>query len=484
MGGLIRQFRVWLFSGPRSSPTTYGNPDLHPIDTDRLAKELNVERDAERLGKAEIPRTEATAPTGTESSIIQRIELARHEYAAWGTQRARLLNGIITSTDVTTVADRALQVASEFERKAGLLIDEWSSALGQQTGEIRERKKEFNEFRETHVLTRAARFPTQAEKVFLQMVLAALVLVEGGLNSYFFAQGMLGGFIDGLFYALLFAFINILLAYCYGRFFLPQLFHRGFVHKALGALLLTLGLVAIVAVALIIAHYRLAVSDGFLEAAAVIAWGTFRTSPFDKLQDIQSVLLVVVSIGFALGAMFDAFKLDDRYPGYGDVTRRLNQALEDYALELEIVREQREELKATSLNELDKLIDHMRVALHQLDQAIAQKEETGHRLDNAFANANNCLDALLNRFRQHNNMHRRTQAPTYFSRRVRPPPITRPDCNVDDDRAKYAEQRKKLQVVEENAPLIRANIQSSYSRMFDRLKPIDEHFVEAGGQLR
>lgn len=479
MGNMIRQFFAWLFSGSRPSPTTYGNPDLHPIDTERLAKDLDLERQAERLGKQDIPRPDDRTLTGIEAKIVQVIEKARQEYADWGSQRERLLNETINKTDISPSALRALQLDDEFERKTGSRLNASSSTLNQLKGEIQERNKEFDIFQKNHgLIGRAAKTPSDWEKVFRQTILAVLIIVEGSLNSVFFAQGMWGGLLDGLFYALLFAFINIALAYCYGRFFVPQLFHRHIAHKIIGAVLCLFAITMIITIALLIAHYRDAVSAGSYEAAARIAWNTFRDNPFD-LKDIQSVLLCLVSIGFAIASMFDAFGLDDPYPGYGNVTKHRNQVIDDHANELELVRQQLEDSKGDTLQELDKLIDDMRVALLQFDQAIAQKSETGAKLTRAFTNVDNCLDALLHQFRNTNTMHRKAPPPAYFFEHVIPRPVTRSDFNVIADQEKYASQRRQLQEVESNAPRIRANIQSSYSRFFDRLKSLDEHFSPA-----
>jgi len=475
---MIRRFFAWLFSESRSSSTTYGNPDLHPIDTVRLAKDLDLERQAELLGKQDIPRPDDRALTGIEAKIIQVIEKARQEYADWGSQRERLLNETINNTDISPSALWALQLDDEFERKTGSQLNASSSALNQLKGEIQERNTEYDIFQKDHGFVTAAKIPSDWEKVFRQTILGVLIIIEGGLNSVFFSQGLWGGLLDGLFYALMFAFINIGLAYCYGCFLLPQLFRRHTSHKIVGVVLFLFALAMIVTLALLIAHYRDAVSGGSYEAAARIAWDTFRDKPWD-LKDIQSVLLCLVSIGFALGAMYDAFGLDDPYPGYGEVTRRRNQALDDHRQELELVRAQLENSKEDSLQELDRLIDNMRVALHQLDQAIAQKSETGAKLTRAFTNVDNCLDALLNQFRNTNTMHRKAAVPAYFSEHVILRPVIRPDFIVAADQERYESLRRKFQEVESNAPRIRANIQSSYGRFYERLKSLDEHFAPA-----
>lgn len=484
MGGFFDRFLRWLQSDSKSAPRTHGNPDLHPIDTNRLAKELDLEREAERLGKKELPQSSDKSPIGTEFRVIQVIEKARQDYADWGAQRVRLLNEIITSTDVTPLTRLALQQDAEFERRAGALLNEWSTPLKQLIDDVREKTQGYEHYRKAQDLTqRPAQIPTDWERRLRHTGLFALVLLEAGLNSVFFAQGMWGGLLDGIFYALFFAALNIALAYCYGRFFLPQVFHRSPVRKAIGIVLLAVSVAAIVAVALLIAHYRDAVSGGAYENAARTAWETFRSTP-TTLQDVHSAMLCAISIVFALVAVYDAFGLDDPYPGYGRMARRRNQAIADHAIELGAIREQLEIMKAESLAGLDQFIDKAEIQLNQLDQAIAQKAETDTKLANAFTNVDNCLEALLNMFRQHNRMHRSTPAPDYFTWPVTQRPIVRPDCTTSADKVKYQVQKVALDDLNQGLPRIRANIQRAYSRLYDGLTSLDEHFPTVNLQIR
>src|SRR5205085_1503025 len=111
------------------------------------------------------------------------------------------------------------------------------------------------------------------------------------------------------------------------------------------------------------------------------------------------------------GAIVDSFGLDDPYPGYGKVHRRLAQARGDFRQDLETVREALSELKEESLGELDGLLDKMQLNLKRLDEAISHKETVKARLGTAFLNVDNSLDALIQQFRTSNRVHRKTAVP-------------------------------------------------------------------------
>lgn len=478
MGGLIDRFLRWLQSDAKPARRTYGNPEVHPIDPDRLAKELNLEQEAERLGKKELPSSTDTTIFGPEARIVQGVEKARQGFADWGSGRVKLLNETINSIDLTPNTQEVLQLDTEFERRAGVLLTGWHATLHKLSAAVRECKAEFEAFQKNNGLHRPVQTLSNLERSIRIVVLVGLILIEGAVNSFFFAQGMWGGLLDGLIVAVLFAALNVVLAATYGRRFLPEVFHADIRRRLLGVALLAASLVLIFALALLIAHFRDAVTGGALDSAAKMAWASFKNTP-TTLNDAYSVVLCAVSVVFALVATYDAFGLDDPYPGYGKCARKKEQAVADHAIEMDGIQTSLDELKAETLTHLDTLIDRAEVQLRQLDQAIAQKIETGDRLRNAFTDADNCLDALLRTFRTHNRVHRSTGPPAYFDWMPPLRDIAKPDFSTDQDRAKYSSQKAALEKARSNVAGIRANIQGAYSRLFDRVKSLDEHFPTA-----
>lgn len=132
----LGHFWVWLSSAPTPARAT-GDPDLHPINTQRLANELDLEKEAERLGKRELPPTDSTDLTGLESKLIQVVEKARQGYADWASRRLKILNNEINSIDLTPVTKQALQLDAEFERRANALLHDWTATLKQHSDDTR-----------------------------------------------------------------------------------------------------------------------------------------------------------------------------------------------------------------------------------------------------------------------------------------------------------------------------------------------------------
>jgi len=77
-----------------------------------------------------------------------------------------------------------------------------------------------------------------------------------------------------------------------------------------------------------VAHYR-EVSGFLFSAAGQEVVQRIQTSPFD-LQEAQSWVLFIIGFFLAVCAIFEGYKLDDPYPGYGKVDRKTNAVRADY----------------------------------------------------------------------------------------------------------------------------------------------------------
>jgi hypothetical protein len=301
-----------------------------------------------------------------------------------------------------------------------------------------------------------------------------LVVIEAALNSVFFAKGLSTGLVGGFVYAGAFAFANVAFACVFGRWMLPSLNHRCPFRKLQGILAIPAAAATALAVALLIAHFRDALSADLADAPRA-ALEALRTTPVG-LKEAQSWVLFGVSLLFALIALVDAYGLDDPYPGYGAADRRRKQAFSAYVLELEEVRSALQKLKDEALANLDRAMAESRAGLQALHEAMEQKITTGTRFRNVLADVDNCLDTLLRRFRDTNKLYRTSPCPIYFSERPRIVDLRRTDFSVDRDRRKYADQAVLLQEFVDRIEGLRGNIQSSFVRHRNGLEPLDAQF--------
>ena len=472
--GFLTGLWDWLTTSARGRPEK-GHPDLYPLDVDKLAKELRLEAEAKRLGEASLPAPEAHGISGPEAAIVQRVEKARQDYVDWANRRLNVISQDLGKRDVTQEVNRASQADDEFERKASALITEEDSVLRTAASAARSRKQELDRFRAEHGLTREARCPTGTGSFVRYAVLVFLVLIEGFANAGFFAQGLDTGLLGGFVQAGGLAAINVLIAFVLGKFAVPYVNHSNVLLKGAGLLALAASFLIMASIGLGIAHYRDALT---LDAAnpAQAALTTFLTNPV-QLRDIFSWLLFVVSVTFALAAMFDGVSSDDPYPRYGKLSRYAQQAVDDHEDELNALRATLEELKNEELRVLDEATLRSQASVAVFESLINDKRMAGQRLMTAIGDADNSLDALLGKFRTENEIHRKgVPRPSYFDIRPELRPIQLPSFDVTADEASLRAQREQVKQLLAAVQEIRARIQAGFNQHFDQLKPLDIHF--------
>ena len=128
-------------------------------------------------------------------------------------------------------------------------------------------------------------------------------------------------------------------------------------------------------------------------------------------------MLVFVGILFAIIALFDGLKIDDKYPGYGPIVKKLKAAQEELHYELD-------ELKNSSSNYADEYLEKGDTERSRLNQeAIALRENhdfTKERVKQEYPKYCNYyaenFKNLINAYRNYNMEARFDEPPEYFSK--------------------------------------------------------------------
>ena len=193
-------------------------------------------------------------------------------------------------------------------------------------------------------------------------VLATLVLFEGLANAYFFSKGSDLGLLGGWLQAITVSFTNVIAAFFLIGFI--GLRHMSNRHKPIVAALAAAGVGATIAALgllnLTAAHYRdlLELNAATLALGGAETTGTVltpvleaRANPFN-LQTLEALLLFILGSTFAVIAAYKGRTFDDAIPGYGGVTRRLDDASRDLEKALESGWKDAKKLSGPELEEL------------------------------------------------------------------------------------------------------------------------------------
>ena len=470
---LIDHLKRWATSSTRSTPLPR-HPDLHRIDIAELSASLKLKEQARRLGSNSIPSSDAQSLTGPEAAIVQKIETYRQGYFDWAVARMNLLNTDLGKLHVTSNVNRALNADKEFKRLAETTLSERDADLRALAASARTSQEELGKFRSTHGIEREARWPSNTKSFMMYSLALVVIVIEGLLNAGFFAHGLDSGLLGGFLTAMASAFVNVSVAFALGKFVICYVHHRNLGIKLFGILATVVALALIVTIGFGIAHYRDALTSETAEPAKA-AYEALRGGLLPR--DIMSWGLFALSCFFGLVALFDGYKTDDPYPGYGRISRRTMEVVEDYDAELFHLREELTELKQEALARLDKALKDAQATLAVYETRIDDKDAASLRLETALQDANHSLAALLSEFRTENELHRNgLSRPAYFDQLPKLQDLPFPDFSTVADRESLKTNKTLVQQLLVEVQAIRARIQEAFNHQYDLLKPLGSHY--------
>lgn len=384
---------------------------LKPIDTDDIAREMDLERVAAERGRQNLPPSNSVTADAIEQQITQALE------GEWAWHGAELINNL------RAYAARLIAVSIQTEL-ANLRLNAQNTLTKlrnahhraeAELGPLRETfiayRDELGAFQKKHRLKRAARNP--ANRLTTLGLLVVLVGFESALNGVFFAKGADLGLIGGIGTALGISFVNIVFSFSLGSFPMRWVNHRNILVKLVGLLVTIAGVLALIALHGFAAHYRDATAAVGEDRALAAALQTLRSAPI-ALADLNSFYLFGLGLVLSASAIGKGYTFDDPYPRYGACYRRAKHAREEYSDEHAVLFDDLEDIKEKTVAELDSGIRRIPLFPQQAAQVRAQREAHLRGFQTYEGNVEAAGNRLLALYRDKNRATRSTPAPNYF----------------------------------------------------------------------
>ncbi|MCQ3827940.1 hypothetical protein HXX02_00625 [Microbulbifer elongatus] len=375
---------------------------------------LKIEQRVERDVKAGIPELDRRNHTESEESM--RSYVVREIIGRVHENRQRELDKELadrSAVDIRQLHQEMKNTESLVEKSTAGRLANLVSGLKQRAQEYAALRMDLEMFRQRNGLTREAVY--RESKLLHYALIFFIVIMETVLNAFFLSKGSDLGLVGGFFQAFIISMINLGFA-VFLAFSLRHCFHQNPLRK-IGAGTLFLGvLVTAIVFVLGVGHYREALEANPFTASQV-AMTTLQAQPLG-IQDFNSWIMVVVS-GIALvllAAKF--FVVDDRYPGYTAITRRVKQQQrmwrEAHEDAIESVNEMAEDIQE-SISETEKTI---RAQFIQFKASIERSEEIHRHYHEDIIKAQGLLDELVRYYQSYSArmMNRRS---AYFGELLR-----------------------------------------------------------------
>jgi hypothetical protein len=407
------------------------------IETAR--RRLRVDQKAADAGLDDNPRTASTSLDANESEICAYFTgLARQRREACDASLARLqLDRKATAAriDIQQTKDSFARLLTAIEPGLEKLKSEHSTALYQAKENEGRALKHLRWFQQKHGLHhRTAAYPESQFYHFA--IVAALALVEWVSLSTFYAEGSDFGLLGGVLIAMALSVVNISLAILSGNL-LRYVNHQSSRRQWLALTAVAFLGACFALVTLAAAHYRVATNDIAQSQPAVsapgagtvpprvsidvdqwraarLAWQRFARNPLG-FEDVFSWILVVLTVIFGIFAAYKGYRVDDPYPGYGELDRELKRRREIYeAAKAEYCR-LGDQVFDRILQEQAHLLSEVKSNVEYYQQLISSTEDQRRAFAREAAEIQDACNVVLKGYRQTNLRVRVSPAPTYFN---------------------------------------------------------------------
>lgn len=396
------------------------------IDADDLARRLRIRDLARERASKEEPPTGAETLDAVEQDILRHIA---DEIAQGRSYALRELQGYgarLSATRLDTKEVEIRNVARDAVSQFGVEIRDGSNRLNIYFQNVRDAHGERKRFRERNALERPVDEPSSL--LLYWGLITVLFTIEIVFNSFFFAVGLETGLLGGAIEAVLFALPNIGSGLLVGWYLYPLMNHVSGWKRwyfRFGAIV-HFALVAVFNVA--VAHYRIALQGPTPENAAHLAVQTLISNPL-LVNDMHSLLLIVVGVMFSIFAAVDGYRMQDPYPGYSRVQKRYRSFADQYAYYQRTIVDELEEVKNQAVDVLSQLKDEIPRFHSDLEGLLGSQSQLIKEFDEHCNHLQRCCLRLITLYREENKRARSSETPAYFMKAPELPKAVAIDVN-------------------------------------------------------
>ncbi|WP_346837200.1 hypothetical protein [Microbulbifer sp. SAOS-129_SWC] len=375
---------------------------------------LKIEQRVERDVKSGIPEIDRDSHTESEESL--RSYVVREIVGKVHSDRQAQLDEQVAARNEVGLRQLYLDICNAEQHVRKTIASRFAilaQELKRNARELAAVRTDLEIFRHKNGLTREADF--RESRIFHYAVIFFIVIFETALNSFFLSKGSELGLAGGFLQALIISLVNLGLA-AFAAFALRNSFHRNPLRKLLSVT--AFAGIAAFATAFVfgVGHYReaLEMNPQLASKLAVLnLWGDPA-----GIHDFNAWIMVIVSAIALVLLTLKFFAVDDRYPGYTAITRRVRELQGRWADGCEAAIEEFNQLAEAEQRVLADKEKAIRAQFIGFKSSIERSEEIHSHYEEDIVKAQGLLDELILYYQSHaaRMMNRRA---AYFGKLLR-----------------------------------------------------------------
>ena len=468
---------------------------------------LDVDQKATDAARHDNPKTLSASLDVTESEICTHfvgLARARRESCEVSLNKLQLdRKATSAKINVEQTRDAFARLLTAVEPSLEKLKSDHAASLYQAKENEARALKHLRWFQQKHGLHyRAASYPQSPLYHFA--IVAALALVEWVSLAAFYAEGSDFGLVGGVLIAMTLSIVNISLAILSGCL-LRYVNHRSTRRKALALTGVAFLYACFLLVTLAAAHYRVATNDiaqaqsgvpalgaAPLPAqgpadldqwrAARLAWQRFAHNPVG-FDDVFSWILVVLAVIFGVFASYKGYRIDDPYPGYGELDREVNARRTAYEAAKTDYCHRVDQVFDRILTEQAHLFSEVKSNIEYYQQLVSQSSDQRRTFMHDTAELQDACNILLKRYRQTNARARTSPAPFYFNNAFAfEGPLVRPPEAISDSEERLLQSYESA--MKDFSDIARQNDETVQNLRTAEIRRRDYHFNKLERDIR
>lgn len=392
--------------------TTKWNPSLErfpEINVEAIAKELGIDKKGKSDGLLDQPPSEAALPTTAEQLAIDAIGKLRREALASYELELQALRQRVSAAKSDTSAIRlaigdAMASLERLEREEELRLEPARREVAAFHGKVERFLKENN----------ASAPPKPMKNGFFTFALIALLLaLESAMNGLFFAERNEMGIVGGVAQAFIISLINVMVGFG-GGFFQRYINLKGLLAKLIGVLSVVTWLGFVVLFNLAVAHFRNALETSVAWDEALRLSVSLTLSSTFQLDSLSSWTLFIVGVIVSFTSFLKGAWIGDPIPGFNAIWHQSEDALNRYSDAFNAAHTELDDRFMEVREELQAEVDRRRADLRSATDALLSRKAMSSGLEVFLDTADSAVNMLLKRYREANQLVRRSPAPKYF----------------------------------------------------------------------
>lgn len=460
------------FLKPTDSTIALPGDPFVVIDRERAIEKLKLNERAEENAKRNFPPADSEVLDDVELEIVAEIgeHAKRAQIDASGNHKvyAERLSELALLRELSTITGASAQALGDYKKT----VFDRQSRLTLAKDSIKESYQELATFKRNHRLERPAH--RGIHQIYAYSGIALAWFAESAANTAFLKVnddfGLLGGFVA----AAIVAAVNVFISAVVGRFWWPYLWHKNSTYKGFAISGCALWAAGLVVWNLIAGHFRDAKGAG-MERPEEAALHLFAANPL-QFDSIYSYGLLVAGITFAVLAATAAYKMDDPYPGYGDIYRRHEERCEDYADEIELAMEELQDIRDDAIESANDIRKELGAQFRERGQILAARQTQRTRYREHQDYLEDIANFLLGHYRAANTRNRPDGAtPLHFRKKWE---LKRTDLPADNEEPSIDDEVVRAQqTLQQSVETIAAAYQDAIEKFehLDQIKRSLEH---------